>query len=125
MTLQEDVKRRKILKTLGAGATGGILLAGSATASPQNNFGYIEQGGGLAGQTVTLAGEPRREKVFCAAGGSQSRIKTQVWGLDESEEEIYLIPSGYEEGDELSVGPVFTACPDNDDIEGEVSVEKV
>lgn len=33
-------------------------------------------------------------------------------------EELYLIPSGYEKGDRVSVGSVFTACSRNDGIKG-------
>lgn len=106
------------------GVTGGAVLAGTAAASPENNFGYVETGSALEGETVTLAGPSRREKVFCDAGGSESRIKTEVWGLDGSDEELYLIPSGYDGGDTVAVGAVFTRCTRNDDIEGEVTVTK-
>lgn len=126
MTLPEDTNRRKVLKTLGAGVAGGIALAGNAAASPQNNFGYVEDESSLEGETVTLSGPLRREKVFCDAGGSESRIKTQVWNASNEyvDEDLYLIPSGYDDGDTVAVGSVFTACTKNNDIKGEVGVTK-
>lgn len=79
----------------------------------------------MEGATVTLSGPPGRAKVFCDVAGSESRIKTEVWDVDGSQEQLYLIPSGYEDGDTLLVGQVFTECTRNQDIEGEVSVTKV
>lgn len=117
--------RRTVLKALGGGAAGGVALVGSVSGSPSNNFGYVETGSELVGETVTLAGPPSREKVFCDAGGSESRIKTQVWDVDGDDEPLYLIPSGYEAGDTVEVGAVFTACTRNNDIEGEVTITKV
>lgn len=125
MTLPENTDRRTVLKTLGAGATGGILLAGQAGASPSNNFGYVEPDSTLEGATVTLSGPLRKEKVFCDAGGSESRIKTQVWNVDVPDEELYLIPSGYNDGDTVEVGTVFTSCTRNPAIKGEVPITKV
>lgn len=124
MTLPEHTNRRTVLKTLGAGAAGGILLAGQAVASPSNNFGYVEDGS-LKGETVTLSGPTGREKVFCDAGGSESRIKTEVWDVVEADVPLYLIPSGYNDGDQVKVGGVFTSCTANPGIKGEVSITKV
>lgn len=125
MTNSEDTKRRTVLKTLGTGVTAGVALAGSAVASPQRNFGYVETASALEGATVTLSGMPDRFKVACDAGGSESRIKTEVWNLENSSESLYLIPSGYNAGDTVRVGAVFTECARNPDIEGEVSITKV
>lgn len=123
MKLPEHTNRRTILKAFGAGAAG-VALAGTATGSPRNNFGYVEDST-LDGEIVTLSGPLSREKVFCDAGGSQSRIKTQVWDIEEHSNLLYLLPSGYNDGDTLEVGSVFTSCTRNDDIEGEVPVTKV
>lgn len=124
MTRPENTDRRTVLKTVGAGAAGGILLAGRAGASPSNNFGYVKDST-LEGKTVTLTGTPWREKVFCDAGGSESRIKTEVWNVEEFSDPLYLIPSGYNDGDQVQVGKVFTSCTRNPDIKGEVSITKV
>lgn len=113
--------RRKVLKTLGTGVAGGVTFAGSATASPGSNFGYVETGSDLEGKTVDLVGTPSRHKVFCDAGGSESRIKTEVWDTSAGEP-LYLIPSGYGAGDTVGVGSVFTECTRNPVIKGEVSV---
>ncbi|WP_396613012.1 hypothetical protein ACH9L7_07045 [Haloferax sp. S1W] len=118
------INRRSVLKTLGAGAAGGIAFTGAVSGSPKNNFGYVEDST-LEGATVTLSGPPSRAKVFCDAGGSESRIKTEVWEVDGFDDPLYLIPSGYNEGDMVEVGSVFTSCTRNDDIKGEVSVTKV
>ncbi len=112
-----------MLKTVGAGATVGVALAGRVSGSPSDNFGYVENST-LEGETVTLSGPPSRAKVFCDAGGSESRIKTEKWEVEEFDDPLYLIPSGYNHGDELAVGAVFTSCTRNEKIEGEVSVTK-
>lgn len=123
MTLPENTNRRTVLKTLGSGIAGGVALAGNAAASPQNNFGYVEDST-LEGETITLSGPPQKQKVFCDAGGSESRIRTEKWGVEGSDDSLYLIPSGYNDGDTVVVGSVFTRCTRNPDIEGEVSVTK-
>lgn len=97
---------------------------GTVSGSPSNNFGYVEDST-LEGETVTLSGPPSRAKVFCDAGGSESRIKTQVWDVEGCDDPLYLIPSGYNDGDTVEVGSVFTSCTRNDDIKGEVTVSKV
>lgn len=125
MTLPEHTDRRTVLKTVGAGAAGGVALTGLVSGSPSNNFGYVEDST-LVGKTVTLSGPPSREKVFCDAGASdsQSRIKTQVWDVAGYDDPLYLIPSGYDDGDTVAVGSVFTECTSNDTIEGEVVITK-
>lgn len=124
----EDISRRNVLRTGAlasiAIAAGRTTIAGSSVASPQNNFGYVKDST-LEGKTVPLAGPPSREKVCCDAGGSESRIKTEKWDLEESGEPLYLIPSGYDAGDTVEVGSVFTFCTRNPDIKGAVSVTKV
>lgn len=131
MKQPENVDRRTVLRTLGTGAAGGVVLAGNVSGSPRNNFGYVEgstpEEDTLEGKSVTLSGPPSREKVFCDAGASESesRIKTEVWDVEEFDDPLYLIPSGYNDGDRLSVGSVFTECTNNKDIKGEVSVTKV
>lgn len=120
----ERTTRRQILKAVGTGVAGGLVIAGTVSASPSNNFGYVEDST-LENKTVTLSGPPTREKVFCDAGGSQSRIKTEVWELKGHDDRLYLLPSGYDDGDTLEVGEVFLACTRNPDIEGEVTVTKV
>lgn len=124
MELPDNTNRRTVLKAVGAGVAGGVALAGNAAGSPKNNFGYVVDST-LEGETVTLSGPPGREKVFCDAGGSESRIKTEKWEVDGSDEPLYLIPSGYDDGDTLDVGSVFTSCTRNTDIKGEVAVTKV
>lgn len=124
MALPESTDRRTLLKTVGAGVAGGVALTGTVSGSPKNNFGYVEDST-LEGETVTLAGPPSRAKVFCDAGGSESRIKTQVWNVEEYDDPLYLIPSGYDDGDRVEVGAVFTFCTRNTGIEGEVTVTKV
>lgn len=123
MKQPKNVDRRTVLKTLGTGAAGGVVLAGNVSGSPQNNFGYVEDST-LEGETITLSGPPSREKVFCDAGGSESRIKTEVWDVEGYDDPLYLIPSGYNDGDTVAVGSVFTRCTRNPDIEGEASVTK-
>lgn len=126
MKLPENTNRRTVLKTLGTGAAGGVVLAGEAAASPSNNFGYVITGSSLEGKTVTLSGPLGRHKVFCDAGGSESRIKTEVWDASNGSvtEKLYLIPSGYNDGDRVTIGDVFTYCDRNNDIKGEVSITK-
>lgn len=126
MELPKHTDRRTVLKTVGAGVAGGIAVAGNAAASPRNNFGYVESDSELEDKTVTISGPPRREKVFCDAGGSdsESRIKTQVWSTDYNSEELYLIPSGYDDGDTVTVAAVFTSCTRNKEIKGEVTITK-
>lgn len=124
MTAPKHTNRRTILKRVGAGVAGGVALAGTVSGSPQNNFGYVVDST-LEGETVTLSGPPSRKKVFCDAGGSESRIKTEAWDVDEFDDPLYLIPSGYNDGDTVKVGSVFTSCTRNDDIKGEVSVTQV
>jgi hypothetical protein len=119
-----DVSRRRVLKAVGTGATVGVALTGTVSGSPSNNFGYVVDGSDLEGATVTLAGSAGRRKVRCDAGGSESRVKTEAWNLEESGETLYLIPSGYDAGDVVDVGEVFTSCTRNDEIEGEVSITK-
>lgn len=123
-----EVSRRQVLRTgaiaSGAAVVGGGALVGTAAGSPQNNFGYVVTGSSLEGETVTLSHSAGRAKVYCDAGGSESRIKTEVWELEGSTEELYLIPSGYETGDTLEVGSVFTSCTKNEAIKGEVAVTK-
>lgn len=125
MTLPENANRRTVLKAVGTGAAGGVALTGIVSGSPSNNFGYIADST-LEEETVTLSGPPSREKVFCDAGASdsQSRIKTQVWDLEGSDEQLYLIPSGYSDGDTVAVSGVFLPCTSNGAIEGEVSITK-
>lgn len=117
----DDPNRRTILKSIGAGVVGSAAITGEAAASPRSNFGYVENSN-LEGKTVTLSGPIGREKVFCDAGGSESRIKTEVWAA--GGENLYLLPSGYEDGDEVTVGGVFHTCTRNNEIAGEVPVTK-
>lgn len=124
MTPTENIDRRTVLQTLGAGVAGGTGFVGTAAASPRNSFGYVAADSKLLGKVVTLSGSPRREKVFCDAGGSESRIKTEVWELIGTDEELYLIPGGYETGDTVTVGSVILECTRNDDIKGEVTITK-
>lgn len=124
MQLPEHTNRRTVLKSIGTGAASGVALAGTASGSPSNNFGYVEDST-LEGETVTLSGPPSKEKVFCDAGQSESRIKTEKWDVQGFNDPLYLIPSGYNAGDTLEVGTVFTSCTRNDEIKGEVSVTKV
>jgi hypothetical protein len=126
MTIPENTKRRAVLKTAGAGAAGGVVLTRIVSGSPSNNFGYVEKDSDLVEETVTLSGPPSREKVPCDAGASESesRIKTEVWDVDEYDEQLYLLPSGYNAGDRVEVGGVFLECTRNPDIEGEVTVTK-
>jgi hypothetical protein len=124
MELPEQPRRRTVLQRLGAGVAASAALAGPAAGSPRNNFGYAETDSQLVGETVTLSGRRGREKVFCDAGESESRIKTVVWEVAESDEALYLIPSGYEGGDVVTVGSVFTRCTRNDGVEGEVTVTR-
>lgn len=121
---QENVNRRRVLRTLGTGVAGGAVLVGTTSGSPRDNFGYVETESDLEGETVTLSGPPERRKVFCDAGGSESRIKTEAWDVGRFDESLYLIPSGYDDGDEITVGSVFTSCTKSNEIKGEVSVTK-
>lgn len=124
MIRPKHTNRRTILKTIGAGAAGGLALTGTVSGSPLSNFGYVEDST-LEGETVTLSGPPGKEKVFCDAGGSESQINTEVWDVEGQDDPLYLIPSGYNDGDILEVGNVFTACTKNEDIKGEVPVTLV
>lgn len=124
MQLPTNANRRTVLKAVGTGAAGSVALSGTVSGSPRNNFGYVADRA-LEGETLTLVGPPSRAKVRCDAGESESRIKTQVWGVEESDAQLYLIPSGYEGGDRVEVGSVFLDCTRNSDIAGEVSVTKV